>query len=176
MLSWKIVTFFMNNVATSKIKDFCTPEKTSFWSSKWVNRCFGMYIMRKLCTYVINCYGTLTRITNYKQKCSFAHITFICFYEVGDSILTFFSPKVDHCSKLRGYPRKIFYNVLTNMYIIMKKYNIHLWVASVTSKLIDLCSPWFMFTLICYNPGGMSRKHESSKIDHHQTYESDPSF
>ena len=44
-------------------------------------------------------------------------------HEVGNSIFakSSFSPSVDHCSKPRGYPRKIFCDVLTNMYTITKK-------------------------------------------------------
>ena len=65
--------------------------------------------------------------------------------EVGDSILakSRFSPSVDHCSKPRGYPRKIFVMFLTNMYTITKKNIIHFWDESRTSKIIDFRHPWF---------------------------------
>ena len=52
-----------------------------------------------------------------------------------------FSPNVDHCSKPRGYPQKIFSEVLTNMCTMTKK-NINIFGGGlVTSKNIDFRHP-----------------------------------
>ena len=75
---------------------------------------------------------------------------------------TKFSPKVEHCSKHRGYPQKNSWDVLTNMYTITKK-NINIFGGgSVTPKKI--ISALFDF---------LHWTKSSHKIECHQTHEPD---
>ena len=76
-----------------------------------------------------------------------------------------FSPNVDHCSKPRGYPRKIFYDVLTNMYTTTKKIIKIFGGGSVTSKKNHFRTPWFG-----------TIQEGCQKIDRPQTHEPHPRF
>ena len=72
-----------------------------------------------------------------------------------------FSPKAEHCSKPRGYPRKIFWNVLANIYTNTKKYVNIFWDGSMTSKK-SLLHPRFCI------PEQIVRQNR------YQTHEADP--